>query len=153
MSSQKASQTAQQLSPKTSTPSTNIFYLSTLYFTVTFLTGTLFGAIRQGIIIPTFHLRRSQAEVIEMPFMITSTIFWARWLVLRYEVPQVAKIRIGVGVLAMGMLVVIEILGYFWLERGRKIEEDVGYWVGKGAFAVAVMLFGMMPWALTVIGC
>ena len=126
--------------------------LSSIYFTAVFLTGFALGAIRQSFIIPTFHLAHSQAELIEMPFMILSTFFWARWVIHRYQIAPMASIRLAVGGLAMGILVVFEVLGAIFKSDRWDTEGDTGYWIGKGAFAGAVVLFGAMPWALMVSG-
>jgi hypothetical protein len=152
MPSQKAPQVSQPSSQNKTRPPTNIIRLSLTYFIVVFLTGFILGGIRQGFLIPTFHLARSKAELIEMPFMVLSTILWARWLVRRYQVPAIVKTRVAVGGLAMGILVVIELLGEFFVSARWDTEGDKGYWIGKGAFTVAVMLFGTMPWILMVVG-
>jgi hypothetical protein len=152
MSAQKNPKTSQCTSRSKVIPLVSTLRLSSIYFTLVFLTGFLLGAIRQGFIIPTFHLARSRAELIEMPFMVLCTLHWARWFIHRYEVPPVAKIRIAVGGLAMGMMVVIELIGEYFVNGRWEMEGDEGYWIRRGAFAVAMGLFGAMPWVLMVVG-
>ncbi|PMD57811.1 uncharacterized protein K444DRAFT_664940 [Hyaloscypha bicolor E] len=152
MSAQKNHKKSQYTSRSKVIPLASTLHLSSIYFTLVFLSGFLLGAIRQGFIIPTFHLARSRAELIEMPFMVLCTLHWARWLIHRYEVPRVAKTRITVGGLAMGMMVVIELIGEYF-DNGRwDTEGDKGYWIRKGAFSVAVVLFGAMLWVLMAVG-
>jgi hypothetical protein len=152
MSAQKNPKKPQRASRSRVIPLASSLRLSSIYFTLVFLTGFLLGAIRQGFIIPTFHLARSRAELIEMPFMALCTLHWARWLIHRYEVPRVAKIRIAVGGLAMGMMVVIELIGEYFVNGRWDTEGDKGYWIRKGASAVTMVLFGAMPWVLMVVG-
>jgi hypothetical protein len=52
----------------------------------------------------------------------------------------------------MGMMVVIELIGEYFVNGRWNTEGDKGYWISRGAFAVAMGLFGAMPWVLMVVG-
>lgn len=120
-------------------------YLSLVYFFTTFSTGFLCGAIREGFVVPFFRISPGTAKVFEAPFMLVATIFWSRWLVRRYRVERETWVRIAVGGVALGVMVVIEGAGR-WVRYGSLRVE--GEWMADLSFLVVLVLFGVMPWVL-----
>lgn len=88
------------------------------------------------------------AELMEAPFMLAATIFAARWIVHRLAVPSVTSIRLGMGLVALGLMLVAEFGFVLWL-RGLSIKEYLAtrdpvsgtvYYVLLGVFAIMPLL-------------
>jgi hypothetical protein len=92
-------------------PLATIIRLASTYFAVVFSTGFLFGTIRQLYVVPTYYLPSALAEIIEAPLMFDAVIFWANWLVNRYDIPPKASVRLEVGLLGLGVIACVEFIG------------------------------------------
>lgn len=127
--------------------------LAFLYFLLTFLTGCILGYIRLNKVIPIYHLSQSTAELIEMPFMLLAVFIWARFIMERCSVPNVAGMRLAIGFLALGFMLFAELVGrVIMYEGGFKagiLDMDK---IAGGAFSASLLLFSLMPWLLMVIG-
>jgi type IV secretory pathway TrbD component len=117
-----------------------------LYFVLVFGTGFVLGTIRTLWIVPRLGTR--MAELMETPFMLAATILAARWIVCRLAVPCVASNRLGMGFVALGLMLVAEFGLVLWL-RGLSIKEYLAtrdpvsgtvYYVMLGVFAVMPLL-------------
>jgi type IV secretory pathway TrbD component len=118
-----------------------------LYFVVVFGAGFVLGPIRVMWLVPRFGTRA--AELMEMPIMLAVTILAARWIVcLRGLLPTPSK-RLGVGIVALALLLMAELTLVLWL-RGLAIHKYIAsrdplagtvYIVMLGAFAIMPLLF------------
>jgi hypothetical protein len=88
------------------------------------------------------------AELLETPIMLVVTIFAARWIVRRLAVPFTAVSRLGMGFVALSLLLAAEFTLVLWL-RGLSISEYLSsrdpvsgtvYYVMVGAFAIMPLL-------------
>jgi len=117
-----------------------------LYFALVFGVGFVLGSIRVLWAVPHFGARI--AELMEMPIMFLVTIVAARWFVRRLTVPYTLFSRLGVGCVALGLLLVAEFTIVLWL-RGLSISEYFAsrdpvsgtvYYVMLGVFAIMPLL-------------
>jgi len=91
-----------------------------LYFALVFGAGLVLGPIRILWVVPRFGARL--AELTEMPIMLVVVIIAARWVVLRLSVPSTLSSRLGMGSIALSMLLVAE-FGLVLQLRGLSIKE------------------------------
>jgi len=117
-----------------------------LYFAVVFGAGFILGPIRILWIAPRLGTR--MAELLEMPIMLAIAIVTARWIVRRLAVPPTPSSRLGMGGIALSLLLVAEFTLVLWL-RGLSIKEYLAardpvagtvYYVAVGVFAVMPLL-------------
>jgi hypothetical protein len=90
------------------------------YFALVFGAGFVLGTIRTMWIVPRLGTRT--AELMETPIMFVVTILAARWIVLRLAVPSTPFARLGMGCIAIGLLLVAE-FGLVLSLRGLSIRE------------------------------
>ena len=117
-----------------------------LYFALVFGAGFMLGPIRVFWVVPRFGVRI--AELMESPIMFAVIIVAARWIVRRLGVPPTPPSRLGMGFVALGLLLVAEIvLGY--LLWGLSITEMITsrdpvsgsvYYALLGVFAIMPLL-------------
>ena len=112
------------------------------YFAFVFGAGFALGPIRILWIVPRFGTR--MAELMEMPIMLVITFVAARWIVRRLALPSTASIRLGMGSIALGLMLVAEFTLVLWL-RGLSITEYLAtrdpvsgtvYYMTLGVFAI-----------------
>ena len=117
-----------------------------LYFALVFGARFVLGTIRVLWIVPQLGLR--MAELMEAPFMLIVTIASSRWVVRRFAVPSEAYSRLGMGVIALSLLLTLECTLVLWL-RGLSMSEYFAnqdpvsgtvYYVMRGVFAVMPLL-------------
>ena len=126
-----------------------ILRLAFFYYAATFLTAFILGIVRIGIFVRSYHYGAPVAELIEMPFMIIAIAFWAMFMMIRFDIPQVAWIRLAIGLLGMAFMLATELVGRIiiygnpWPTSMSKMEI-----LAKGAFAACLITFGLMPWLL-----
>lgn len=90
------------------------------YFALVFGAGSVLGPIRMLWVVPRFGTR--MAELMEAPIMLVVTVVAARWIVRRLTVPSAPYCRLGMGFLALGLLLVAEFSLVLWL-RGLSVSE------------------------------
>jgi hypothetical protein len=78
------------------------------------------GTVRTLWVVPRVGTRT--AELLEMPIMLVVAIVAARWTVLRLAVPSVPPARLGMGFVALVLMLVAEFGLVLWL-RGLSIRE------------------------------
>lgn len=113
-----------------------------LYFTLVFGLGFILGFIRVLWVVPRFGTR--MAELMEIPIMIAVIIIAARWIVRHYEVPFTLASRLGMGCLALCLLLVVEFTLVLWLQglslseyfASRDIVSGTAYYLSLGVFAI-----------------
>jgi hypothetical protein len=117
-----------------------------LYFALVFGAGFVLGPIRILGVVPRFGTR--MAELMETPVMFVVTIVAARWIVRRLAVPSTPFKRLGMGGVALGLLLVAEFTLVLWL-RGLSLSEYLAsrdpvsgtvYYVLLGVFAIMPLL-------------
>lgn len=91
-----------------------------LYFALVFGAGFILGPMRLLWSVPRFGTRT--AELMEMPIMLMVTIVAARWVIRRLGVPPTVSARLGMGGIALGLLLAAEFALVLRL-RGLSIDE------------------------------
>jgi type IV secretory pathway TrbD component len=114
------------------------------YFAVVFGAGFVLGTIRTLWVVPRIGART--AELAEMPIMLLVSLVAARWTVLRLGVPPVAVARLGMGCVALALMLIAEFGLVLWI-RGQTIRE---YFASRDPVAGAVYylmlaVFAIMP--------
>ena len=115
-----------------------------LYFALVFTVGFVLGAIRTMWLVPRLGARR--AELMEMPVMLVVTIVAARWTVLRLSVPPMLSARIGMGCIALILMLVAEFGFVLWI-RGLSIKEYFSTRdpLSGAAYYLTLIVFAVMP--------
>jgi len=117
-----------------------------LYFALVFGAGFVLGPIRILWVVPRWGTR--MAELMEAPIMLVVTIVSARWIVRRLAVPSTPSSRLGMGGIALGLLLVAEFTLVLWL-RGISMGEYLAtrdpvsgtvYYMMLGVFAIMPLL-------------
>ena len=91
-----------------------------IYFALVFGAGFVLGALRISWVVPRFGTRI--AELMEMPIMFVVTILAARWIIRRLTVPPTPSRRLGMGCVALGLMLIAEFTLVLSL-RGLSIRE------------------------------
>jgi hypothetical protein len=124
----------------------HILKAGVLYFALVFGMGFVLGTIRILWLVPRFGTRA--AELMETPAMFAVTIVAAWWLVRRLAMPSSPSSRLGMGCVALSLLLVAEFTLVPWL-RGMSISEYLAsrdpvsgsvYYAMLGVFAVMPLL-------------
>ena len=117
-----------------------------LYFALVFGAGFVLGPIRIMWVVPRFGTR--MAELMETPIMFVVIIVAARWIVRRLAVPSMPSSRLGMGCVALGLLLVAEFTLVLWLQ-GLSISEYLAsrdpvsgtvYYLMLGVFTIMPLL-------------
>ena len=116
-----------------------------VYFALVFGTGFLLGSIRVPFIVPRIGER--YAELAEMPLMFTAIFFASRHVLQRYGQKTEVGGLIAMGVVALMLLVVAELLLAVLL-AGRGVTEYISSRdkVSGGVYLAMLILFAAMPW-------
>ncbi|MGA9814594.1 MAG: hypothetical protein WBQ64_17545 [Terriglobales bacterium] len=118
-----------------------------LYFILVFAAGFALGTIRTLWIAP--HFGTGKAELMEAPVMLVVIVFSARWVALRLTIPRSWAQPLAVGLVALGLLLLVEFTVVLWI-RGLTIPQ---YFAGRDPIAGTVYLamlaiFALMPMVL-----
>jgi hypothetical protein len=115
-----------------------------LYFALVFAAGFGLGIMRVFWIVP--HLGERTAELLEMPLMLGVMIMAARWIVHRLAIPPTRSARLGMGGVALGLLLAAEWVLVVWL-RGLSIGAYVAGRdpVGGTMYLLMLGVFALMP--------
>lgn len=118
-----------------------------LYFTMAFGTGFVLGVFRIMWLMPRVGPR--VAELMELPVMLVVSFLAARWIVRRLGVAADVRSRLGMGAVALTLLLVAEVSLVNRL-RGLTFEEYLESRdpVAGTAYAVTLAAFGLMPWLI-----
>jgi hypothetical protein len=117
-----------------------------LYFALVFGAGFALGPIRILWAVPRFGAR--MAELMETPIMLVVIIVAARWIVRRFALPSTPSSRLGMGCVALVLLLVAEFTLVLWL-RGMSLSEYFAsrdpvsgtvYYVMLGVFALVPLI-------------
>lgn len=115
-----------------------------VYFVLAFGAGFLLGVPRVLWLVPLVGVRA--AELIEMPVMLVVIVFAARWVCRRFAVPRDFGSRLGMGLIALALLLAAEFSLVLWL-RGLTIAEYIAGRdpVAGAAYAAMLLMFAAMP--------
>ena len=115
-----------------------------LYFALVFGTGFLLGPIRLLWLVPRFGTRI--AELMEMPVMLVVIVLAARWTVRHLPVPSTPRSRLGMGGIALVLLLVAELTLVLWLQ-GLSMREYLASRdpVSGTVYSVLLGIFAVMP--------
>ena len=124
-------------------PDMTILNAGVLYFTLVFGAGFVVGTLRTLWVVPRLGTRT--AELIEAPIMLVVTIVAARWVVRRLAVPYTLSTRLGMGCLALVLLLIAEFT-LVWL-RGLSIREHLASRdpVSGTVYYLLLAVFAIMP--------
>ena len=114
------------------------------YFSLVFGAGFVMGAIRVPFLAP--RLGERVAELIEMPFMLLVIVVAARFITKRFALPATALVRLGAGLLALGLLIAAELLLAVAVQD-RSLGEYVASRdpVSGSVYLAMLALFAAMP--------
>ena len=114
------------------------------YFALVFAVGFVLGTIRTLWVVPSVGTRK--AELTEMPVMLVVTILAAHWTVLRLAVQPMLSARIGMGCIALVLMLVAEFGFVLWI-RGLSIKEYFSTRdpVSGTAYYAMLVVFAAMP--------
>ena len=115
-----------------------------LYFAIVFGAGFALGTIRVLLLVPRVGERT--AELMESPIMLAVTVLAARWIVRRFAVPLAASQRLGIGLVALGFLLLAELAVVLSL-RGLTVAEYLATRdaVAGTVYLILLALFALMP--------
>lgn len=116
-----------------------------IYFTLVFGAGFVLGTIRVLWLVPAVGTRT--AELFEMPMMLAIVILSARWVTHQFQIPATASSRLGMGGMALAMVLVFDFTVILWI-RGLSFRQYVEAFdpVAGTAYFVMLGLFALMPW-------
>jgi hypothetical protein len=115
-----------------------------VYFALVFGLGFLLGTIRVPFIVP--RLGQRKAELIEMPFMLVGIVLAARFVVTYYALPNTILAYICVGLVALSLVILAEILLVVVLQGGTisqylKNRDPIS----GNVYIVLLIVFASMP--------
>ena len=115
-----------------------------VYFTLVFGAGFILGSIRVPFLVP--RLGERIAELIEMPFMFVVVLFSARFIIRRFALPTATSVRLGVGLVALGLLLTAELFLAVALQS-RSLGEYIASRdrVSGSVYLAMLVLFSVMP--------
>jgi hypothetical protein len=115
-----------------------------LYFVLVFGAGFLLGPIRILWLAPRFGTRT--AEMMETPLLLAVVIVAARWVVRRLAPPSTSSKQVGVGMIALGLMLVAEFTFVLWL-RGMSVCEYLASRdpISGAVYIVMLGVFAIIP--------
>jgi hypothetical protein len=125
-------------------PGRRVLLAALAYFALVFGAGFALGAIRTLWVVPAIGVRA--AELLETPFMVAISFLAARWIVRRLSVPAAAGARLGMGALALVLLLGAE-FGFVLSLRGMTLEEYFATRdpVSGTAYYLALLAYAAFP--------
>ena len=118
----------------------HILKAAALYFLLVFSAGFMLGIVRQLWAVPRFGVLL--AELGEQPFMLVAIVMASRFVVRRSSVPP-TSVRLGIGLLALALLILAELTVVLRL-RGLSLAEYIS---GREPVAFAVYLAMLIVFA------
>lgn len=144
----ESTQATPEVDPSKSKLPWRIFKAGLLYFVSVFTVGFVLGTVRVLWAIPRFGTRN--AELLETPLMLIATTLAALWVVQRLAVPPGLWSRLGMGLVALGFLLVAE-FGAVLRLRGLSISEYFSTRdpVSGAVYILMLGVFAAMPWLIS----
>jgi hypothetical protein len=121
-----------------------------LYCALVFGAGFILGSIRLALVVPRLGVRAS--ELLEIPIMLATTVMAARWVVRRLAVPPVVRNRLGMGLIALVLMLLAE-FGLVLSLRGMSFREYLATRdpVSAAVYYASLVVFALMPLILRLI--
>jgi uncharacterized membrane protein len=118
--------------------------LGALYFAVVFTAGFVLGTIRTFWLVPLLGVRL--AELAEAPIMLVVVVLSARLIVRRHAELRSWGEWLGVGLLALALMLLVEFTAVLWL-RGLSLEQYFATLdpVSGTVYYVLLALFAILP--------
>jgi len=114
------------------------------YFAFVFGAGFVLGVLRVSFLVPGIGVR--YAELAEMPFMFSVIVCSAIYITRRLAISRSLSVRLGMGLLALGLLLVSELLLAVALQdlslANYIASRDP---VSGSVYLVMLVLFAAMP--------
>lgn len=123
-------------------PMGNAIRAGFLYFVAVFGIGFLLGTIRVLVLIP--RLGELVSTVIELPIILGAAWLVSAWLTARFHVPSTWHVRLTMGGIAFGLLMVAELALSVWLFDSTAQEHFAAYL----SLPQAIGLAGQVAFAL-----
>lgn len=121
-----------------------VFEAGLIYFVLVFGLGFVLGTIRVPFIVPRIGQRR--AELLEMPFMLVGIVLAARFIVSCFALPHTALAHICVGLIALSLVIMAEILLIVVLQGGTIRQYFKGRDpISGSAYMLLLLAFAGMP--------
>lgn len=116
----------------------------TFYFAIVFGAGFVLGPIRILWAVPHFGTR--MAELLETPIVLVVILLAARWIARPLVLPSTAPVRLGMGSVALGLMLVAE-FGFVLRLRGLSMSEYLSTRdaVSGTVYYVMLVIFAFMP--------
>ena len=114
------------------------------YFALVMAAGFVLGAIRVPLLVP--RLGERYAELMEMPVMLAVIVMAARFIARRFALPDTASVRLGVGFVALALLLAAELLLAAVLQD-RPLRDYIASRdpVSGGVYLAMLGVFAVMP--------
>jgi hypothetical protein len=114
------------------------------YFALVFWAGFVLGTIRVLWLVPAVGTRT--AELLEMPVMLMVIILSARWVARHFKVPYAASSRLGMGGIAVALLLLLDFTVVLWI-RGLSLSQYIESFdpVAGTAYFVMLGVCAVMP--------
>ncbi len=114
------------------------------YFAVVFGAGFVLGVLRVSLLVPQFGARL--AELAEMPVMFIVIVMAARGVTRRFAIPTSVAARLGMGVLALGLLIMAELVLAVALQD-RSLADYLASRdpISGSVYLAMLVLFAAMP--------
>lgn len=124
---------------------TRILSAASAYFAAVFAVGFALGTLRVLVLVPMLGTR--WAELVELPLMVAASVWLARRICRRLQVPSAAAPRFAVGALALLALLAVE-FGLVLRLRGLGLDEYLAQRdpVSGTAYALSLLAFALAPW-------
>lgn len=115
-----------------------------MYFGLVFGAGFILGAIRVTFFVPMLGIR--YAELLESPFMLVVVVVSASHIVRRYRLAPALIVRLQVGLAALAMLILAELLLSVVLQD-RSISQYIASRdpISGTVYLAMLLLFALMP--------
>lgn len=120
------------------------FKAALCYFGIVFTAGFALGTIRVVLLVPRLGART--AELLEAPVMILVSFLAARWVVRGQTTSFTVAGRLGMGMIALIMMLAAELGFVLWL-RGITVSQYFATRdpVSGAAYYIALVIFALMP--------
>ena len=120
------------------------------YFAIVFGVGFVLGMLRTLWVVPRVGVRG--AELLELPLMLVAVVLTARWLNQRFDAGRAPWTRLGIGLVALALLLVAEVALGVALRGVSPTEallnrdpvSGVVYYAALGVFTLAPWLLGQL---------
>jgi len=115
-----------------------------LYFALVFGAGFVLGTVRVLWLVP--RVGEQAAELMEAPIMVAVSYFAARWIVHRFVLPFAPATRLGVGLVALALMLAME-FGFVLQLRGLTLSQYFATRdpLSETVYYISLALFALMP--------